>query len=142
MKKLTTLSLLVLALATQVAVAGPVAVIVNSANTQNASKSDVKSIYGDKTIAWADGSKIVVYNLPPEDAAAEVFAQKILGSSARDAASEEANRVITNTSRNPQQTKREALVSSIVSKTPNAIGYVQKESIEGKSGIRVLFTLD
>lgn len=142
MKKLTTLSLLVFAFAAQVAVAGPVAVIVNSANTQNASKTDVKSIYGDKTIAWADGSKIAVYNLPPEDAAAEAFAQKVLGSSARDAATEEANRVITNTSRNPQQTKREALVSSIVSKTPNAIGYVPKESIEGKSGIRVLFTLD
>lgn len=142
MKTLTKLSLAALVFAAQTAVAGPVAVIVNSANTQNVSKADVKSIYGDKTVAWADGSKIAVYNLPPEEDGAEVFAQKVLGDSATNAAAEEANRIVTNTSRNPQQAKRGALVTSIVSKTPNAIGYVPKESAEGKSGVKVLFTID
>lgn len=124
------------------ALAGPVAVIVNSANTQNVSQGDVKNIYADKTVAWANGSKIAIYNLPPEHDAADIFARRVLGMPARDAASDESNRIITNTSRNPQQAKRDALVSSIVSKTPNAIGYVPKELAEGKSGIRVLFVLE
>lgn len=127
---------------TRFAVAGPVAVIVNSANTEAISQSDVKNIYQDKITAWANGQKIAVYNLPLEDAAANTFAGKILGSTARDAAAAESNRVVTNTSRNSQQTKRDALVVSIVAKTPNAIGYVPKEQAEGKSGIRVLFTLE
>lgn len=124
------------------AVAGPVAVIVNSANTQSVTQSDVTSIYSDKTIAWGNGDKIAVYNLPPDEGSAEVFAKRVLGSSARDAAADEANRIIKNTSRNPQQTKRAILVSSIVSKTPGAIGYVPREMADGKPGIRVLFTVE
>ena len=143
MKKLIiALPLLVSMFAMHAALAGPVVVIVNSANTQNVSMSDVKNIYMDKTITWASGEKIAVYNLPAEDAAAELFVRKTLGMSARDAAAAESNRVISNTARNPQQTKRDALVSSIVAKTPNAIGYIPKEQAEGKSGIRVLFTLE
>jgi len=124
------------------AFADPVAVIVNSANTQNISSNDVKSIYTDKMIAWTNGGKIAVYNLPAEEAAAEIFARKVLGISASDAAAAESNRVVSNVARNPQQIKRDALVSSIVAKTPHAIGYVPKSQAEGKSGIRVLFTLE
>jgi ABC-type phosphate transport system substrate-binding protein len=120
--------------ATHAALAGSVVVIVNSANNQNATMTDIKNIYMDKTVTW--------YNLPAEDAAAEIFAGKVLGVSARDAAAAESNRIISNASRNPQQTKRDALVASIVAKTPNAIGYISKEQAEGKSGIRVLFTLE
>lgn len=124
------------------ALADPVAVIVNSANTQNLSLSDVKSIYSDKTITWAEGGKIAVYNLPAEEAAAEIFASKVLGMSASSAAAAESNRGVSNVARNPQQTKRAELVSSIVAKTPHAIGYVPKAQADGKSGIRVLFTLE
>jgi ABC-type phosphate transport system substrate-binding protein len=124
------------------ALADPVAVIVNSANTQKLSLDDVKSIYADKTIAWADGGRISVYNLPAEESAAEIFAHKVLGMSASSAAAAESNRVVSNVARNPQQIKRDILVSSIVAKTPRAIGYVPKSQVEGKSGIRVLFTLE
>ena len=143
MKKLTiALTLLVSMFAIHTAIAGSVVVIVNSANSQEVSMADAKNIYVDKVITWANGGKIAVYNLPLEDAAAELFARNGLGISARDAASAESNRIVSNTARNPQQTKRDALVSSIVSKTPNAIGYIPKEQAEGKSGIRVLFTLE
>lgn len=143
MKKLIiALSVFLSLFATQAALAGPVAVIVNSANSQDISPADVKNIYMDKSIAWANGSKIAVYDLPPEDGAAELFARKALGMSARDAAAAESNRIISNTSRNTHQTKRDALVSSIVARTPNAIGYIPLDQAEGKSGIRVLFTLE
>lgn len=142
MKKYLKISLFLSAFTTCAAGAAPVAVIVNSANTQNMSQAGVKNIYGGKMIAWENGTKIEVYNLPPEDAASEIFARNVLGMSARDAASDESNRIINNTSRNQQQEKRAALVLSIVAKTPNAIGYVPKELTEGKPGIKVLFTLE
>lgn len=143
MKKLI-IALLLLAsmFGMRAALADPVVVIVNSANTQNLSLDDVKNIYADKTIVWANGEKIAVYNLPAEEAAAEIFARKVLGISASSAAAAESNRVVSNVARNPQQTKRDALVSSIVAKTPHAIGYVPKAQADGKSGIRVLFTLE
>ena len=143
MKKLIiALPLLVSMLAMQAAFAESVAVIVNSANTQNISPADVKNIYTDKTITWQSNEKIAVYNLPTEDNATDTFARRVIGISAREAATAEANRSISNTTRNPQSTKRDALVSSIVAKTPNAIGYVPKDQAVGKSGIRILFTLD
>jgi ABC-type phosphate transport system substrate-binding protein len=143
MKKLIiALPLLAALFATHAALAGSVVVIVNSGNSQNASMADIKNIYMDKTVTWGNGGKIAVYNLPAEDTAAEIFAGKVLGMSARDAAAAESNRIISNASRNPQQTKRDALVASIVAKTPNAIGYISKEQAEGKSGLRVLFTFE
>ena len=124
------------------AVAEPVVVIVNSANTDQLSMEDIKSIYADKTIAWKDGSRIAVYSLPAEEEAAEIFARKVLDMSASSAAAAESNRIVSNVARNPQQIKRAELVSSIVAKTPHAIGYVPKTQTEEKSGIRVLFTLE
>ena len=142
MRKLIIASPLLLSLFTiHIALAEPVAVIVNSANTQNISQADVKNIYTDKTITWASNEKIAVYNLPTEDDAADLFARRVIGISAREAATAEANRSISNASRNPQQTKRDALVASIVAKTPNAIGYLPQGQAIGKSGIRVLFIL-
>ncbi len=142
MKTLIKLIPFIAVMVAQGVLAEPVAVIVNSANNQMLSPAEVKSIYGDKTIAWSNGDKIAVYNLPPEDQSTEPFAQKVLGMSARDAAAEESNRAIKNTSRNPQQTKRAVLVSSIVSKTPGAIGYVPKDMANSKPGIRVLFIVE
>lgn len=141
-KQIIALLLLASMFGTHIALADPVAVIVNSANIQNLSLGDVKSIYADRTITWASGGKIAVYNLPTEDAAAEIFARQVLGMSASDAAAAESNRVVSNVARNPQQIKRDALVSSIVAKTPHAIGYVPKAQADGKSGIRVLFVLE
>ncbi len=124
------------------ALADPIAVIVNSANPHQLSLDDVKSIYADRAIAWAGGGRIAVYNLPADEAAAEIFARKVLGMSASEAAAAESNRVVSNVARNPQQMKRDILVVAIVARTPNAIGYVPKSKAEGKPGIRILFTLD
>ena len=143
MKKLIVVLLFLVSMfAMRTALAEPVAVIVNSANAQNISMSDVKNIYMDQTVTWENGENIAVYNLPPEDVAAELFARKVLGVSARDSAAAESNRVISNTARNPQQFKREALISSIVAKSPNAIGFIPQEQTVGKTGLRVIFTLE
>ena len=137
-----TLAVLAAMLAAHAAFAETVAVIVSAANTQAATLKDVKSIYQDKTIVWGNGEKIAVYNLPTKDEAAEIFASKVLGLSAQAAATAEASRVISNRSRNSQMTRRDTLVISIVARSPNAIGYVPKNLLEGRSGVRVLFSLE
>ena len=129
-------------LCVHVALAETVVVIVNAANTQAATLKEVKSIYQDKTIVWGNGEKVAVYNLPSKDEAAEIFASKVLGLTAQAAATAEASRVISNRSRNLQLTRRDTLVISIVARSPNAIGYVPKKLVEGRSGVRVLFSLE
>jgi ABC-type phosphate transport system substrate-binding protein len=141
MNKLFIASLLLI-LAFPVLAAEQVVIIVNSSNTQKLSKQDIKNIYTDKTIKWENGKPIQVYNLPAESKPREIFSQAILGMSGREAASQDANRKITNTLQNPASTKRERLVVSIVSKRPRAIGYAAISSIKGKAGIRIVHTLD
>ena len=142
MKKLIIALSLFASFTMQAAVAAPVAVIVNSSNHENVTQADVRNIYLGNTIAWENGKKIAIYNLPTEDAAAEIFARETLDTSAAGAAAAESNRIVSNTTRNPQQTKRDALVASIVAKNPLAIGYVPTAQVEEKPGIRVLFILE
>lgn len=139
MKTLFILGGLVLASA---ASAESVVVIVNEANAQSISENDIKGIYTDNIIQWSDGSSIKSYDLPTANDAREAFSQKVLGVSAKDAAREWANRKITNTAKNPPKTKKENLVVLSVSKDTTGIGYVNKSAIEGKSGVKVVMTID
>jgi hypothetical protein len=127
---------------TQVSWAGKVVVIVNENNAQTISPGDIKAIYSDHIIQWADGSEIKSYDLPVKDASREVFSQNVLGTSARDVAKTWANRKITNTAKNPPKTKKEKLVVLLVKKKMNAIGYVSEKAIAGKSGIKVVMEID
>ena len=123
------------------AIAESVVVIVNEGNTQSLSADDIKGIYSDNVIQWADGKAIKVYDLPVKKEAREKFSQRIMGTSARAVAKEWANRKITNTAKNPPKTKKERLVIASVKKKANAIGYVSESAIKGKSGIKVIMTL-
>ena len=116
-----------------------VAIIVNSKNTQPISLQDISNIYNDRITTWSDDQKIDVYNLPTASPAREVFSRALLGMSAMAAAASEANRQITNTSRNSQHVKRERLVILSVATNRNAIGYVKASSITQQKDIKVLF---
>ena len=118
-----------------------VVVIVNAANSQSLSVSDIKGIYSDNIIQWKDGTGIKVYDLPVKQEAREMFSQQLLGTSARATAKEWANRKITNTAKNPPKTKKERLVVAFVGKKKNAIGYVNESAVEGKKGVKVIMTL-
>ena len=125
----------------QFAYAENVVVIVNEANNQNISSSDIKAIYSDNIIQWSDGTPIKVYDLPVKNDAREAFSQNVLGASARATAKEWANRKITNTAKNPPKTKKERLVVASIKKKANAIGYVNESSVQGKKGIKVIMTI-
>ena len=122
--------------------AEPVVVIVNEANGQSLSADDIKGIYNDNVTQWSNGAGIKSFDLPTKNESREVFSQKILGTSAKDAAREWANRKITNTAKNPPKTKKEKLVVLSVSKNKDAIGYVSKSAADGKSGIKVIMTIE
>ena len=64
MKKIIYLFLGALLFSSNVYAGDKVAVIVNSANTQALSISDVKNIYSDIVTTWESGESIAVYNLP------------------------------------------------------------------------------
>lgn len=133
---------LVLSLASSMAMAEKVAVIVNANNSQNLSKSDIAAIYSDKIVQWSNGKQIKSYDLPVKNSARSTFSEKVLGMSAKDAAKEWANRKITNTAKNPPKTKKERLVLIAVRKNVNAVGYVPAASAKGAKGIKVLMTID
>lgn len=119
-----------------------VVVIVNVKNTQTLSATDVRNIYNDNVVTWSNGARIAAFDLPLKSEARETFSQKILRTSARDAATELANRKITNTAKNPPDTKPESVVVSGVAKNADAIGYVPASAAAGKEGIRVVLTLE
>ena len=134
------LAVLLLLLSCITAHADPqVAIIVNNQNTQAISLQDISNIYNDRITTWANDQKIDVYNLPTASPAREVFSRALLGMSAMAAAASEANRQITNTSRNSQHVKREHLVILSVATNKNAIGYVKASSITQRKDIKVLF---
>ena len=132
---------LLLLLGPAAALAAQVAVVVNRANLQELDLADVRAIYTDKVTRWRSGWRIAVYHLPADSPAAEVFARRVLGMSAAQAATEEARRRITNAMRNPTKTKSARLVAAIVAKRPNAIGYVPLAMARGRPGLRIVAVL-
>lgn len=119
-----------------------VVVIVNAKNAQTLTAADVKNIYNDNVITWSNGARISAYDLPVKSEARETFSQHVLGISARDAATQWANKKITNSAQNPPTTKPESVVVNSVMKDADAIGYVPASAAAGKEGIRVILTLE
>lgn len=146
MKKILSLFLLWSALALitfEGALAGEsVAVIVNAANNQQLSEQQIKNIYADIVTQWENGNKITVYNLYADDEAREAFSQKIFGESAQKQVLAESNRKITNTIKNPSKTKSARLVAKLVSKNPNAIGYIPVSMVKDASSVRIVLQID
>lgn len=119
-----------------------VVVIVNTENTQQLSAQQIKNIYSDIVTQWENGNKITVYNLYADDESRETFSQKIFGESAHKQVLAESNRKITNTIKNPSKTKSARLVIKMVSRNPDAIGYVPKSMVENATNVRIVLQID
>lgn len=142
MKKLNMVLAAILAFVMQPVSAEQVVVIVNADNAQSLSEADVRNIYEENVITWGDGSKVKSYHLPTKAEARETFSQKVLGKSAKASARDIANKKITNTAKNPPQTKKSVLVTTFVGKNKDAIGYVPASAAEGKKGVRIILTIE
>jgi len=130
-----------ISLFSSVSTADEIAIIINKENTQKLSLNEVKHIYSDNINFWKNGSRIQILNAPVNSSARNIFSKKVLGLSVQQAMATEANKKITNSLKNPTETKRERLIVSIISKKPNAIGYVSKAIAESKSKIKILMII-
>lgn len=120
-----------------------VVVIVNKDNQQTLTEQDIKNIYSDIVIEWDNGEDINVLNLPVDTEAREAFSQQVMGQSAERMAAAEYNRKITNTIRNPSDTKSERLVAVTVARNPSAIGYIPKDMLDKVSDkVRVVLEIN
>lgn len=119
-----------------------VVIIVNSENSQSLTEQQVKNIYSDIVTHWDNGNRIEVLNLAVEEPARESFSKKIFGESARQLAAAEANRKITNTIKNPTKTKSIRLVAKLVSRNPDAIGYIPASMLKDLPNVRVVLQID
>jgi ABC-type phosphate transport system substrate-binding protein len=122
--------------------AGPIVVIVNSANQQTLSKQDIKNIYSDMVTRWENGERISLYNLPAKEKARDIFSQAVFGETTREIMQLEHNRAITNSVKNPPRTKRASLISTIVRRDKNAIGYLPKDMMRDNKNIRIVLELE
>lgn len=121
--------------------AEPIVVIVNSANEQALTEQDIKNIYSDIVTHWENGKRIHLYNLPAKDDARDTFSRTVFGQSTREIMQEESNRKITNTIKNPSITKRASLITAIVARDKDAIGYLPKNQLRSDSNVRIVLEL-
>ncbi|KAF0193051.1 MAG: hypothetical protein FD165_154 [Gammaproteobacteria bacterium] len=122
--------------------AEPVAVIVNSENTQALSSADVRNMYEDNVIVWSNGDPVRPYHLSTKSDAREVFSKNVLDKSAMAAARFWANKKITNTAKNPPETSNELLVINEVLRNRQAIGYVPLAMVKKQDGVRIVLTVE
>jgi ABC-type phosphate transport system substrate-binding protein len=143
---MTTESIILLALYCLTATAAvsareEVDVIVNAANRQKVTLSDLHSMYSGVVTRWANNEPIDLFELPYEAEAREIFCQKVMKMSAIEDATAWAIREINNKVKNAPMTIDEDLVPQFIANDPNAIGYVSEPLVAGKPGIRIIMTL-
>lgn len=118
-----------------------VVVIVNKANSNRITRSDISNIYQDRVTRWPSGDRIVVLDLPLDSGERDRFSSEMLNMSALDAATERSNRAITNRVRNEIRTRNAKAILSYVERNENAIGYVPAEMLNENEAIRVVFSI-
>lgn len=125
------------------ATAESLAVIVHVDNpVSTLSMVEIKKIYENDVLKWADGKGIVLYDLRVKDEARKKFSTAVLDKEPRKVAMEWASRKISNTAKNPPRTVKAAvLVQSKVGKDPTAIGYLMKEQVNSKK-VKIVATID
>lgn len=128
------ITLVLCAVATDRALAGDtIAVIVNINNPVNSiTNSDLRKIYEDRMLKWADGMPIIVYDLAVNDPMREVFSQAIFDMPSEKIAELWAHLKITNQAKNPPiNIKNEYAIMKMVSVEAGAIGYVSLNATKG-----------
>lgn len=125
------------------ALAETVAVIVNRDNPRKAmSRDEIQMVYTNSTLAWPDGTPIIIYDLSVQDPLRGAFSEKVLGKAPAKVAEEWAHLKITNQAKNPPMAvKSEALIIRRVAREKGAIGYVSLSAVVDNQDIRVVNTI-
>ncbi|MFQ5465050.1 MAG: substrate-binding domain-containing protein [Thermodesulfobacteriota bacterium] len=120
-----------------------VAVIVHPENpVPRLGPAELRSIYTNNILRWADGTPIKLYDLVVDSRARGVFSEKVLGRPAYEVDEEWARLKITNQAANPPLTvKSERDIIRKVSREKGAIGYVSLYLVKGNKDVRIIATL-
>ena len=122
-------SLMILAFAAT-ALAGELVLIVNQANPiEFMAAQSVKNIFLEKRITWPNGKKIIIVIQDDVEVHAS-FAEQFLNKSPRQLDQIWKQALFTGTGMLPQKVKDDAAVKSFVARTPDAIGYISRESLD------------
>ena len=137
---LVIMAFVLLAFQAATALAGAVAVIVNSSNQQKSvSVEEIRKFYTNAVLEWPDGTSVTLYDLAINDPVRSVFSEAVLRKSPMNVAEEWAHLKITNQAKNPPVAiKSEALIVRRVSREKGAIGYVSLEAARQKEGVRIV----
>ncbi len=122
-----------------------IVVIVNEKNPTTAiGKEELRKIYEDRMLKWADGTPITVYDLAVNDPVRESFYQTVFDTPSEKMAEMWAHLKITNQAKNPPiNVKNEYRIMKMVSMEEGAIGYVTLSSAKSGEiqGLKVIATL-
>lgn len=106
-----------------------VAVIVNSANSDNINEMLIKKIYLGKSKAFPSGAKVKVYTLPSSQADTEYFRQKALKKSNSQFKSYWSKLAFTGKGIPATEVDSAADIIDAIKKDPKAIGFVNVNDV-------------
>ena len=115
-----------------------VAIIINPANNNALSDSDISRAFLGKMKKFADGSVITVVNQKVGDAARTEFDQKVLHKSSSQVKAYWSKRLFSGKGKPPKELASDAEVLKFVAGNANGIGYIDAGSID--SSVKVLKT--
>lgn len=107
-----------------------VSVIVNSANNNDISSSQIKKIFLGKSKSFADGNKVEVYSLADGSNDTQVFRLNALSKSNSQYKSYWAKLAFTGKGTPPKSISDSEMISTVKSNS-NAIGFINSDKVTG-----------
>jgi len=123
-------TLLVLCLCSSLAFA-EVVVIVNTGNNSEISDNDIKRMFLGKNKSFSNGESVKAINLKSGNAVRSDFEKKALGKSSSQVKAYWSKLIFSGKAKPLKELASDAEVLSIVSSTPNAIGYIDASKVDG-----------
>ena len=120
------------------AVFAEVAVIVNPANGNSLSDSDISRIYLGKSKSFDDGTSIEAVNQQPDAGVTEAFNEKVVKKSSSQLKAYWSKLVFTGKGTPPKTAASSDEMLALVSNNPNLIGYVDASKVNGS--VKVIAT--
>lgn len=113
-----------------------IVVVVNPANKENPSKSDLAAMFTTRKQSWGNGKRVVPFNFPAKHSVRIAFDKAILDMDPDDVARYWIDRRIRGGNAPPKQVSGAQLISRLVEKMDGAIAYLPKSMAGGLRVIR------
>ena len=118
--------------------AADLVIIVNETNLTSLNKRQIANIYLDKTNEFPNGATAVPIAQPEDTLANIAFQKRFLKMNKNQLKRYWAKRSFSGRAKQPKALKNDAEVTKFVNNNSSAIGYVDRASTVGKSGIRIV----